>query len=90
MCVADGARREIAVDQLLACSLNIERSDRRQDSRPENRSDIAPKQALITAIALLSKFRLRSCFEPSIQELFQRNLGSLEAASQVALAEHLR
>jgi hypothetical protein len=90
ICVADDAGRQPAVDKPLACSLNLERSDGRQDISAKHGSDIPPEQALVTSIAFLTQFRFCSGIEPAIEKLIQRNLGSLESPAQVALAQHSR
>jgi hypothetical protein len=53
-------------------------------------SDVAPQQALVTAITPLAEFRFRSCIQPPIEKFIQRNLGSFEPAAQVAFAQHFR
>jgi len=50
----------------------------------------APQQALVTSIALISESRFRCGFKPTIEKFPQRNLGSLEAAAQVAFAQNFR
>ena len=89
MRVADGSRRQTALDKLLIRGLDIERADCRQISGAERWPHITAKQAFIAAIAFLPQTRFRSGLEPPIEVFIQSDVGAVYLATEVVLAQHL-
>lgn len=88
MCIADSSRRQTTVDHLLTRGLDIEGRDGGQDSFSKCWSNVPPKQPVVAPITLLPQFWFRRCLKPAIEKFIERNLGSLETTTEVALAQH--
>jgi len=87
--VADGSRRQTALDQVVVYRLNIERADCGQISGAERGADVSAKQAFVAAVTFLPQTRFRRGLKPTIKIIVEGGLGTLYLAAEVAITQHL-